>query len=73
MKLKLSDSGKLREILKKYNPDLKDTEESFIVTYEKVMKGFPDVLRKKIREARVAKNIGQVELSKLLHTTQSTY
>lgn len=73
MKLKLSESGKLREILKKYNPDLKDTEESFIETYEKVMKGFPDVLRKKIRDARVAKNIGQVELSKLLNTTQSTY
>lgn len=71
--MKLSDSGKLREILKKYNPDLKDTEESFIETYEKVMKGFPDVLRKKIRDARVAKNIGQVELSKLLNTTQSTY
>ena len=41
--------------------------------YRTAMKGFPDVLRKKIRDARVAKNIGQVELSKLLNTTQSTY
>ena len=59
--MKLSDSGKLREILKKYNPQLQDTEESFEQTYEKVMKGFPDILKKKIREVRTEHKLGQIE------------
>lgn len=71
--MKLSDSGKLREILKKYNPQLKDTEESFVQTYEKVIKGFPDVLKKKIREVRIEHKLGQIELAKKIGTTQATY
>lgn len=71
--MKLSDSGKLREILKKYNPQLQDTEESFVQTYEKVMKGFPDILKKKIREVRIEHKLGQIELAKRIGTTQSTY
>ena len=63
--MKLSDSGKLREILKKYNPQLQDTEESFEQTYEKVMKGFPDILKKKIREVRTEHKLGQIELELL--------
>lgn len=71
--MKLSDSGKLREILRKYNPQLQDTEESFVQTYEKVMKGFPDILKKKIREVRIEHKLGQIELAKRIGTTQSTY
>lgn len=71
--MKLSDSGKLREILKKYNPQLQDTEESFEQTYEKVMKGFPDILKKKIREVRTEHKLGQIELAKKIGITQATY